>query len=696
MATTSAASDPRPGLSRLAVVALVTLLAGHLALVGWLYVRAVTTSPLALEYADFGNVAGWTLALAALAFWQWPHRTRAVAVAAAFIALAALFGLAAAATVLLMLLCAHVSGNAALRWMGLAHDDAEATPSSVVTLVGIALWIGVIGATLSLKVHFPAVYAVMLALPLVALPRRTAATLRRAAAWLATPDSLTSREGAWIAVVVVLGALHAALAARPEVGYDATAMHLQFAQMLQHDHRWRFDVQRHAWAAMPLGADLQFAAAYMLDGERAARLLNLAFAGLAGVVAFDVMRLHARREIALAGVALLLSAPLVFLETSSLFVEGLWTAFLLASLYAALRWARGGATSDVGVLLLCAAGAMQCKVISVAWLAPMLVAVGLAYARRRDRPPLRPLATCAVIAAVVALWPYANAWLRTGNPVFPFFNAWFRSPLFDATVSLRNELYNTPLRPWSFYTAVLESGRHIEGWDGAAGLQWLLLYPLILVGAFRRPPRDFWYVLTLAALFFVVVYSQQPYLRYLVPWFVLVTVLAAWSLEALPSPRVVSSALLVVGVAVCALNVTLVHTANWVNTTLCLRCTYDPAARQDFILRYAALRAVAERLNREVPEAHVGFFVLNGTGATGYIGYSRAANWHDWDTFMALANAATADDVASIVRRSGLTHIVFSELPTTPDIEPLRAYVAKRTTPLWKLGGFAVVAVRPD
>jgi hypothetical protein len=339
---------------------------------------------------------------------------------------------------------------------------------------------------------------------------------------------------------------------------------------------------------------------------------------------------------------------------------------------------------------------MQCKVISAVWLAPMLVAVGFAYALRSDRPPLRPLAACALIAAVVALWPYANAWLRTGNPVFPFFNAWFQSPLFDSTASFHNELYDAPLRPWSPYTAVLESGRHIEGTDGAAGLQWLLLYPLVLVGALRRPPRDFWYALTLAALFFVVVYSQQSYLRYLVPWFVLIAVLAAWSLEALPSPRVVSSALLILGVAVCALNVTLVHTASWVNTTLCLRCTYDPAARQDFIVRFAALRAVAERLNREAPEAHVGFFVLNSTGATGYVGYSRSANWHDWETFIAFATAGTAADIAAIVRRAGLTHIVYSELPTDPDSEPLRAFVAQRTTPLWKLGGLAVVAVRPD
>ena len=80
----------------------------------------------------------------------------------------------------------------------------------------------------------------------------------------------------------------------------------------------------------------------------------------------------------------------------------------------------------------------------------------------------RDLALLAV-AVTIAAWPYANAWLRTGNPVFPFMNALFRSPLFDATASFNNPLYNAPLRPWSPYELVWSSGRFIEGFDGAAG-----------------------------------------------------------------------------------------------------------------------------------------------------------------------------------------------------------------------------------
>src|SRR4029453_11932906 len=150
-------------------------------------------------------------------------------------------------------------------------------------------------------------------------------------------------------------AIHALLAARPEAGYDASAMHLKFAELLQHEPRWRFAVGRCAWAVRPLVADLQFAAAFLLDGERAAKLLNVVFAGLLGVLAYRLLLLHARREVALACVALLGSTPLAFLETSWLFVENLWTAFLLATLYASLAWARTARDADLGAALLCAA-----------------------------------------------------------------------------------------------------------------------------------------------------------------------------------------------------------------------------------------------------------------------------------------------------------------------------------------------------
>jgi len=160
-----------------------------------------------------------------------------------------------------------------------------------------------------------------------------------------------------------------------------------------------------------------------------ARALNLAFGLLCGWLLYGLVRSAAPRLPALASVALFASAPLAFLVTGSLFSETLWCAFLLGTLMAALGWMRSRAPSAFAALLLCAAGALQCKAISLLWLAPLALGLAL-YARDGlSRIRSRRLSIVLFVAAVIGAWPYANAAWRTGNPVFPFFNAWFRSPL---------------------------------------------------------------------------------------------------------------------------------------------------------------------------------------------------------------------------------------------------------------------------
>ncbi|MEO5764206.1 MAG: hypothetical protein ABIR52_02775, partial [Casimicrobiaceae bacterium] len=290
------------------------------------------------------------------------------------LALAILYTPGAAMVVALMMLNAFVTGSAALRTLR-ADTQPTGQPVSVIVLTGIALWIGVIAVSLPFAVHFQATYVLMLAAPLVAFPDITVDALKRVARFLGARDAQSGRERALSALIAALALIHALLAARPVVGFDASTMHLQFAEMLGHDHRWRFDVGRYAWAVMPLGADLQFAAAYLLDGERAARLLNLVFGGVLATVSYQLLSMHARRDVALAAVALVISAPIAFLETSSLYVENLWTAFLLASLFASLSWMRQGNAQGCVAALLCAAGVMQCivgdrKLLAVARLQP--------------------------------------------------------------------------------------------------------------------------------------------------------------------------------------------------------------------------------------------------------------------------------------------------------------------------------------
>jgi hypothetical protein len=453
-------------------------------------------------------------------------------------------------------------------------------------------------------------------------------------------------------------------------------------------------VSRYIWAVMPLGADWAFAGAYIMGGEGAARLLNFCFAAIGCAVIYQIIRMKARREIALASVCLFASIPLAFLETSTLHVESLWTAFLLGTLLLALDGMRDEPNATWSALVLLVAGALQCKVIGIIWVVPLLAyAAYRAWRQRLYRQWAAREYVLMAVAITLAAWPYANAWVRTGNPVFPFMNGLFQSPLFDSTASFNNALYNAPLRPWSIYEMIWSSGRFIEGFNGAAGFHWLLLYPLIALAYVRwRAPAQ-WFALALAAIFFVGVYSQQSYLRYLLPFFALVAVIGGWALGEIPDGWVTRLAILFAGVALCAVHLRFIYTANWSNLTLCARCAFDTAARRDYVAKYAPDRLAVEYLDSTLPAARVGFYNLGGSPA-GFAGYSRAGNWHDQEAFWALAYAESVSDVIALTRKFRLTHIVYRDPPHDAENQAMFDFRTRYTEPVWRANGIVVARVQ--
>jgi hypothetical protein len=196
-------------------------------------------------------------------------------------------------------------------------------------LCGLAIAIGLLAASGRFTVHYSIAYAAVLVLPLVLSLRRLPDVLGQAAALVTARTPRPPSERVWLALLATVIVVHLFVAAKPEVGFDAQTMHLQFARMVAARHAWTHDATRFAWAVMPLGADWMFAFAYLLDGEACARLLNLAFGLVAGRMLYMLIRTGAGALPALIGVTLFASAPLAYLVTGALFSETLWCAFLM-------------------------------------------------------------------------------------------------------------------------------------------------------------------------------------------------------------------------------------------------------------------------------------------------------------------------------------------------------------------------------
>ncbi|HEX6896056.1 MAG TPA: hypothetical protein VF146_12340, partial [Bryobacteraceae bacterium] len=190
-------------------------------------------------------------------------------------------------------------------------------------LVGLSIYMFVISMAAAAPVHYRLAYLAAVAIPLAANRRAVQAlfsSIPRTAPRLELPRS------EWLAAAALIFVLlaHWLVVLQPEVGSDALAVHLMVPGAMESSHRWSFDVTQHLWAVMPMGGDWAFTLLYMLGGEAAARLFNLALLVCLGALLFSRMRPWLSRGPALLLVALFAATPLVQLVTGSLFVENLW------------------------------------------------------------------------------------------------------------------------------------------------------------------------------------------------------------------------------------------------------------------------------------------------------------------------------------------------------------------------------------
>ncbi|HEY5308304.1 MAG TPA: hypothetical protein VIK97_07345 [Casimicrobiaceae bacterium] len=593
------------------------------------------------------------------------------------------FGPAGVAAVAFLATTACFIGLALLRLLRMDSADLLAGVS-----IGATAIAAVLAATAAMRIHWPATYALAAGLT-IGLLRGEWSRVRSGllAWWAARPRDCSRTDLLALALLVALAAVHVAVAARPEVGHDALSVHLQIATDMVRDHRFRFDVGAHVWAVMPLGADLLYAAAFQVGGEAAAKATNLAAFGL--LVAW-IARLARGNErvpcaIATALAAVFASMPLAFAETSTLYIENYWAAMLIGATALAERAVREH-DADWGLACLwLAAGALQAKVIGVLWVIPLALALAWALRARLRTFDRRQFAALVAVLAVAA-WPYLNAAMRTGNPVFPFMNALFRSPWFDTTQSFNNTRFNAPLTWHTWYDLVVDSGRFLEGAGGAPGLQWLFLFPACLVLLRRAQWPSVLPLLALAGVFFVATWTQQSYLRYLYPALALLTVVAARIL----APTVLNRGIIAFAAAVplVAVNLQLMPSGGWWNSSFCLACSYNPDARARYADHYAEQRRLVAWLNANAPDARVGWLRLDFAGPAGLTGPVWLVSWHDWQAWKEVVDFTTADEFAAYARKRGTDFFILPRFDgPTPFERAIVEFRDRYTTPIRVSGG---------
>lgn len=599
-------------------------------------------------------------------------------------------GIAPTAAAFCFLLACQLAGD--LLFKPRRHGQGDLLSAALSLAGGIAVYLCLVGLLVYLPINYPICYWALVLAPILinwrAIPYY-AAVWRRLLRAPAEP--LTYAATALLGFCLLA---HFLVALKPEVGYDALAMHLYIPGYVAARHYWPFDTNQAIWALMPMAGDWGYTITFMLGGEYAARLLN--FAAMLLVI---VLLVKAVREWIPLGPALLLgaalaSSPFVQLVTGSLFIDNFVALWMLTGTLVVVRFATKRHLSDAflcAVLLGCAVDTKFAALAGALLLAGICIGLIIATLRRSPGKLVLALVVWLALFATAGLPPYMTAYILKRNPVYPFLPVTLGGAP-SPVGNVLNTLYRDPLRWSTLYDLTFDSGRYLESQNGSFGLHHLFLIPLAIAGLVlvRRTGPSI--AVTTAVLTFVSAYVTQSYIRYLYPSLPLFAYAAAAVLGWMRShQRRLSTAVDVAFVILIAINIYLLPASGWLHKQFFLPDLAGDFYRQSYLDAFAPVRRLTDYLN---------FIDKGGTAA--YLGTNQIAGlqakaytltWHHSWFLIDIRQSINAAAVGRVMKKYGIRDIIApKDLTDLP--KPVQDYLRENTRTLFTSGNWN--ALRPE
>lgn len=643
---------------------------------GWSSTMATQAGLLAVSALIFAAIA-----LALERIWK-------IAVAASllvFVAVSAVvaFGPSPALVVAVFLLSATVLGS----WVSLKLPGTTVPPLIFLTVFGVALYAIVFTLIGPLRVNFAAPHAIMLAAPLLAAVatargRNFLYTKVKTLIWQSRHRSIDEIAG--IAAFLFVAQLHLWLSALPERYADAMVFHLYLPSYVSANGTWQYDATLQAFAFAPNAVDWLYSHMFLLNGESAARLYNFAALMLLAAMIYRLAAPIASRAMAIWAATLFVSLPLAFIESSSLFIEttlALWITSAIGVLVVTNLQPDVRAVAMSLVFLAVAAMSKLHGAVAAAIIGPIVLAAFLWW-----RPPgsaIRQVLAVAILALAVACFPYAYAWLKTGNPVFPFYNDIFRSPYFSDE-RFFDRRWIGRFR-WSLlYDTTFFSSKFGELANGAIGLTMFVMVPLGVAAAIVRPDKRMVVCLLPAIVLILIVGSQIQYLRYFYIFFPLILVSGAAGLLLLAQSWN-RGAVLALVFMVTAFNIYKLPTAGWILRDFDLRAALSPNRYRDLEIAQAPERLANRLINERAGTSARVLYLGHPYGAL-LSGTALYPAWYNPTLQGEVLGVDTGAQAERLLKRWGATHVVINKRKPERVPQPLQDYLTGNLEPLAEFG----------
>jgi len=311
--------------------------------------------------------------------------------------------------------------------------------------------------------------------------------------------------------------LYLLLALMPETGYDALVTHLFIPQYISHNSLWVDDPASFIFSTHPHLVDIIFTNIFILtDGEAFLRIFNLLNIILLTFYIKNFITNEYKKIQNLDFIWLLIfTTPLTYMLISSLYVDSLWTSLIVVSIINIYSYAKIGKIKYIISSSIFLGFSLAAKTISVIYIPIIFVSAIKKIIEKKHKVVF---IYCVFIVFALGAYPYINSYLATANPVFPFFNDFFKSVYYPAEKFVNH--YSSGLDLKFLYSITFKSHKFIEGSQGASSFYFFLcLIPVLFANKFDEYKLSYFLVISILAIWLT--FMGSAYLRYIYPCFIL-------------------------------------------------------------------------------------------------------------------------------------------------------------------------------
>jgi len=309
----------------------------------------------------------------------------------------------------------------------------------------------------------------------------------------------------------------------PEIEVDALVYHLYIPKVYIQNHRLEY-IPYEFRAAFPLGVEMLFTLGMLLRDSILAKLIHFALGVLSLLTAYSLGRKYMGGRVGLLAAAVFYTISVVGWSSTTAYIDLGTTFFTTLEIFALVNWWRSGNDRWLAVAAIMCGLAMGTKYLGVFSLVMLIIGILLKSplsrfrsAGKRDLLTVsRTIFICAFVSILmISPWLIRN-YVFTKNPVYPFFNNIFKSPLMppvnptfdrDQFGMGDNVLTKYILSPWNVTF-------HGDKYRGVIGPIFLAFLPFLAV---VKIDKVLGYLLLLCGVFYILWLASFPIIRYLMP-----------------------------------------------------------------------------------------------------------------------------------------------------------------------------------